>query len=95
MSEGGEQTGFDPVLLNLADADDYAVLVAAMYDYAGQLEHEANADEESARHFEHEPDEVNNAQLRASAARLQRMISDIERQLDANGVARREIEGGS
>ena len=83
--------GFNPVLLDLHDDADYGVLVAAMHDYAGQLEHEADGHEESARHFGHEPDEIQNAHLRDSAARLRRMIADIERQLDANSDARKSV----
>lgn len=85
------QPAFDPVLLDLHDATDYAVLVAAMHDYAEQLEHEAAGDEESAQHFGHEPDDAQNAHLRDSASRLRRMIADIERQLDANSDARKSV----
>ena len=51
-----EGSSFDPVLLDLRDINDYMVLVAAMNDYAGQLEHEADGDEADARHYGNEPD---------------------------------------
>jgi flagellar biosynthesis/type III secretory pathway ATPase len=75
---------FEPVLLNLAESEDYALLTAALYDYAARLEADASEDlEGSAEHF------------RDAAKRVRAMIDDIERQLEANGAARREIEGGS
>ena len=85
-------SSFDPVLLDLHDTDDYAVLVAAMHDYAGQLEHEADSDVADARHYGNEPDVAQIAHLRDSAARLHRMLKDIERQLDANSNARKAAE---
>ncbi|WP_336624967.1 MULTISPECIES: hypothetical protein [unclassified Microbacterium] len=91
MTEGP----FDPVLLDLSDADDYTVLVAAMHDYAGQLEHEADNEAAAARAFDYEEDAVHIAHLRGSAARLQRMLASIEQQLDANSDARKSVEGDS
>ncbi|WP_293787655.1 hypothetical protein [uncultured Aeromicrobium sp.] len=81
--------GFEPVLLDLHDTNDYTVLVAALHDYAGQLEHEADGDEADARHYGNEPDATQIAHLRDAAARLHRMLDDIERQLDANSEARK------
>ncbi len=86
---------FEPVLLDLRDVNDYMVLVAAMHDYAAQLEHEADAEESAARRHGDEGDAAAVARNRDAAARLRRIIDDIERQLDATSAARREIGGGS
>lgn len=90
-----EGSSFDPVLLDLRDINDYMVLVAAMNDYAAQLEHEADEDEKEARRSGEDGDVAEVAHKRESAARLNRLIDDIERQLDANSAARREFGGGS
>ncbi|WP_454151895.1 hypothetical protein [Microbacterium lacticum] len=90
-----EASSFDPVLLDLRDINDYMVLVAAMSDYAAQLEHEADEDEKDARRNGEEGDRAHVVHNREWAARLNRLIDDIERQLDANSAARREAGGGS
>lgn len=92
---GFESSSFDPVLLDLRDIHDYMVLVAAMNDYAAQLEHEADEEEKDARRNGEVGDRAQVAHNREWAARLNRLIDDIERQLDANSAARREIGGGS
>lgn len=79
-----EWAAFEPVLLNLAESEDYALLTAALYDYAARLEADAADDlEGGAEHF------------RDAARRVRAMIDDIELQLEANQAARREIGGGS
>lgn len=90
-----EGSSFDPVLLDLRDINDYMVLVAAMNDYAGQLEHEADEDEKDARRNGEDGDRAQAVHNREWAARLHRLIDDIERQLDANSDARRDVGGGS
>jgi len=80
-------TSFEPVLLNLADNQDYGILVNALSDYAGQLEHEAENDEIEAR-FNDRP-ALQAEGLRVEAQRARAIADDIERQLDANAVARR------
>ncbi len=89
-----EGSSFDPVLLDLRDINDYMVLVAAMNDYAGQLEHEADEDEKDARRNGEDGDRAQVVHNREWAARLHRLIDDIERQLDANSAARRAAGGG-
>ena len=84
---------FEPVLLDLRDVNDYMVLVAAMHDYAAQLEHEADEEEKDARRNGEEGDRAQVAHNREWAARLNRLIDDIERQLDANSDARKAVQG--
>lgn len=80
----GEWAAFEPVLLNLAESEDYALLTAALYDYAARLEADAADDVEGgAAHF------------RDGARRVRSIIDDIELQLEANKAARREIGGTS
>ncbi len=88
-------SAFEPVLLNLAESEDYALLTAVLYDYARKLEHEA-ADEDE-RVADNDPSVPSNdgPRLREAASRVRAMIDDIERQLDANSAARREAGEGS
>lgn len=90
----GEWSSFEPVLLDLARSEDYALLTTALYNHAALLE--AEAAEELARAQEDAlpwtPDIV--TELRANAARVRSLIDDVERQLDANTAARRS-EGKS
>ena len=88
-----EGSSFDPVLLDLRDINDYMVLVAAMNEYAAQLEHEADEDEKNARQNGEEGDVAESIHNREWAARLNRLIDDIERQLDANSDARKSVQG--
>lgn len=84
-----EWSAFEPVLLDLRDSSDYAVLIAAMHDYAAQLEEESVRFEADAATCGYPSDAPHNEHRRDAVARLRRMIDDIDRQLDANTEARK------
>lgn len=79
---------FDPVLLDLADEDDYYIVTQALRDFAHQAESDADNEDESDR-FEGRPSGDRAANLRAQAERARTITADVERQLDANSAARR------
>ena len=80
---------FDPVLLDLADPEDYGLVLAALHNYAGELDHDAD-NEDAAERFEGRPTPSDEGErMRGLASRLRAIVDDIERQLDANSAARR------
>ncbi|WP_295818868.1 hypothetical protein [uncultured Microbacterium sp.] len=83
-------SAFELVLLNLADSEDYALLTAALYDYAGRLENEATDEDKRTAYSGPSVPSSDGPRLREAARRVRAMIDDIERQLDANIDARRE-----
>lgn len=89
-----EWSSFEPVLLDLRDSTDYAVLVAALHDYASQLEEENSQSEAEALFHDYPVDGEAAAERRDGAERLRRLIDDIERQLDANSEARKNVRDG-
>ena len=91
----GEWAAFEPVLLNLADSEDYALLTTALYDYATKLEHDAADEDERVAYNGPGVPSSDAPRLREAASRVRAMIDDIERQLDANSAARREAGEGS
>ena len=85
--------GFEPVLLNLADSEDYRLLTTALYDLAATFVMVTTASAERTRRGD-QPSEAETRLVAAAAeseARVRAMIDDIERQLDAN----RQARGGS
>jgi len=66
---------FEPVVLDLADPDDYGVLIEALESYAAQLQNSADNGRDTAdeRMF-----------FRTSAARAKDMVEKIHDQLEAN-----------
>ncbi|KQQ18679.1 hypothetical protein ASF48_17305 [Rathayibacter sp. Leaf299] len=76
------------MLLDLADEDDYYIVTQALRDFAHQAESDADNEDESDR-FEGRPSGSRPATLRAQAERARAITADVERQLDANGAARR------
>ncbi|MDO8384748.1 MAG: hypothetical protein Q7T17_17465 [Microbacterium sp.] len=83
---------FEPVLLDLTDPKDYALLVGALEEYAGEMAHRAETEDQRIA-YNHLPESASEADhWRAQSERAQRIIDDIERQLDANGVARRRVK---
>jgi len=83
---------FEPVLLDLADADDYAIVVNALDEWAARMEHEAESEDHRIS-YNQLPENASDApRLRAEAERARAIRDDIERQLDANGAARRSID---
>lgn len=88
-------SAFEPVLLNLADSEDYALLTAALYDYARKLEQDAADEDERVADNGPGVASSDGSRLREAASRVRAMIDDIERQLDANNAARREAGEGS
>ncbi|WP_242089581.1 hypothetical protein [Microbacterium lacticum] len=82
---------FDPVLLDLADAEDYAIVVNALDEWAGRMEHAAE-EEDDRISYNQLPDSDSDApRLRAEAERARAIRDDTERQLDANSAARRRV----
>lgn len=93
MTDDKEGSRFEPVLLDLADTDDYITVVQALDGYASDQDWEAEKEEERIR-LNHLPDSDSDAESwRKRAARARRIAEDIERQLDANSAARRAVDG--
>lgn len=83
---------FEPVLLDLTDPKDYALLVSALEEYAGEMAHRAETEDQRIAYNGLPESDSEADHWRAQAERAQRMIDDIERQLDANGAARRSVD---
>lgn len=82
------RSSFEPVLLNLADDDDYYIVTEALREFASEADHQADNEEESAR-YNGQPTGPRVGTLRAQAERARVIVADVERQLDANSEARR------
>lgn len=93
MTNDKDGSGFDPVLLDLADTDDYITVVHALEEYASNMDWEAEKEQERI-HFNNLPESESDADSwQKRAARARRIAADIERQLDANGAARQAVDG--
>lgn len=86
---------FDPVVIDLTDPKDYALLVSALEEYAGEMVHRAETEEERIRYNGLAESDSEADHWRAQAERAQRIIDDVERQLEANGRARRNAAEGA
>ena len=82
-----DRPGFDPVLLDLSNPKDYQLLVNALEHYAKHLNQAGDVEREFIRKGTHD-DPRREERWRADAARVQQLRQDIERQLDANVIAR-------
>lgn len=82
---------FEPVLLDLTDPKDYALLVSALEEYEGEMAHRAETEDQRIAYNDLPESDSEADHWREAAARARRMIDDIERQLDANGAARRRV----
>lgn len=80
---------YEPVVLDLADPDDYGVLTEALTDYAGRLEHEADEEDKTDVYNGREPGGPQATRFRQDAQRARAIIERIHEQLDANTEARR------
>lgn len=93
MTNDKDGSGFDPVLLDLADTDDYITVVHALEEYASNMDWEAEKEQERIQ-FNNLPESESDAdRWQKRAARARRIAADIERQLDANGAARQAVDG--
>lgn len=93
MTKDKDGSRFEPVLLDLADTDDYITVVQALEDYASNMDWEAEKEQERV-HFNNLPESESDAdRWRERAARGRRIAADIERQLDANSAARQAVDG--
>lgn len=70
-----------PVVLDLTDDQAYYVLTAALEEFAGSAEHQAENEEQTARYNER-PVDRRAADLRHLAAIAKQLRDDVERQLD-------------
>jgi len=70
-----------PVVLDLTDHEAYYVLTAALEEFAGSAEHQAENEEESARYNNVDAGQ-RPADLRRLAEIAKQLRDDIERQLD-------------
>lgn len=83
---------FEPILLDLSDVRDYAVVVNALDEWADRLEHDAEDEEQRIGYNELPGDQSDAPRLRAEAERARALRGEIERQLDLNSAARRAID---
>lgn len=83
---------FEPVLVNLSDDADYAVLAEALRDYAGARRHQAGQEIESALYNNHADPKGAGAVWIKGAERAGALFEGPERQLDANSAARRSSQ---
>lgn len=91
MTDINNSPSFEPVLLNLADNDDYTVLIHALEEYEGTLQGEADDERERNRHNAQSATDSHEEQLQHLANRAARLRLDIERQLEANDDVRGSI----
>lgn len=92
MTNDKNGSRFEPVLLDLADNDDYATIVHALAEYAATQDSKAEEEQERIRYNELSDSESEEEHWKKNAARARRIADDIERQLDANSAARRSID---
>lgn len=83
--------GFDPVLLDLSDSNDYALLTNALRDYANELHGNAVDERERIRYNNLPESESEEKHWLEQAARARRILGEIERQMDLNGATRQQI----
>ena len=93
MTAGKDGVRFEPVLLDLADTDDYITVVNALEEYASAQDEEAERERERVRYNKLSESESDEEHWRKRAARARRIADDIERQLDANEDVRRAVDG--
>lgn len=91
---GARDWPFDPVVVDLTDPQDYAILTAALEEYASDMESRAD-DEQDRITYNRLPEEASEADhWRGQADRARKIIADVERQLEANSAARQAAEEG-
>lgn len=83
------QHHYEPVVLDLADPDDYGVLTEALSDYAAQLEYAADTEDQMDRDNGRPIGNPQSQAFRNSAARARRMYELIHEELDGNSEVRR------
>lgn len=88
MTDTSRKPAFEPVLLNLADSDDYEVIIHALEDYHGVMQGEADDEQQRILHNGLPQSESHEKRLQSLADRASRMRNDIERQVEANETAR-------
>lgn len=92
MTNASRKPSFEPILLDLADDDDYAVLIHALEEYHGVMQGEADNERDRIR-FENLPESASaEEEYQSLADRATRIREEIERQIDANAAARNERE---
>lgn len=78
---------YDPVVLDLSEHEDYAVLIGALDDYAQEMSSKADDEANAARYEGTEPSSME-TRFREISARALRLRDEINRQLDANADPR-------
>lgn len=80
---------FEPILLDLVHDDDYYVLTEALRAFADEMDSQADDDDDMAKNMGWKTPSVEVAHFRQMSSRAKALIADVERQLEANGRARR------
>lgn len=83
--------GFDPVLLDLSDSNDYAALTNALEDHASEFEGRVIDEQERIRYNNLPESESEEKYWREQAARVRRILDEVERQMDLNSATRQQI----
>ena len=87
----GDTGGFEPVLLNLSDHQDYYVVTEALREFAAAMDHQAEGEDDRVRYNKLPDSDSDAPRLREVAERARALEESIERQLDANSEARRTV----
>lgn len=79
------------LLLDLSDDDDYATIINALSEYAARMTSEADDEVERIRFNNLDAAQSEEAFMRETAERAERLLASIERQLDENNPARKNV----
>lgn len=83
---------FDPVVIDLTEPRDYAILIAALDEYAAEMDLRAENERDRIAYNKLPEEDSEAPHWLAQAERARRIIEDVERQLEANSAARQAAE---
>lgn len=89
MTHSGNTPSFEPVLLDLAEKDDYLVVIQALEEYEGAMLHEADGERWRIQSNNLPQSESDEERYEALANRAAKIRLNIDDQLEANAAARR------
>lgn len=88
MQNATPQELFDPVVIDLADPEEYVVLTAALVRYAADRREAAASEERRVRDNRLPPSDNHADRIRRQEARAVAMLKSIDRQIAANAKVR-------
>lgn len=81
---------FDPVVIDLTDAEDYVILVNALEEVEAEMKWRAENEQQRIAYNKLPEGESEAGYWTARAERARKIVDEIERQLEENAKARRD-----